>query len=379
MRREDVLGDGPAAVFSGEPAEFTEKRREARELTRTLDMPESIRTPGRTWTRYPDIKPGPVEVQEPDVEVTGEVEVFTGAEALREAGEGLMAAVKTGENRLTALHTALANSAVYVRISGEAEVSVVHRTDSTLSAHLVVDAERSSEVSITEEFRGSPELLTSVTELYLSENASLTYGAIESADSGFSYSRRKAVVERDASVNWLNAVFGGELSRTKMETVLKGDNSSTEKRAVWYPVGDQHIDVSLHAYHRGENTSCDMDSSAVVDDRARSVYEGMQKVDTTADDTKSFQNENVLILSDKAEVDASPKLMIEDPDVEASHAASAGRLDPEQLYYMKSRGITEEEAVRLAVKGFFEPVMAEISLPLLKESIREHVDKKLQR
>jgi len=69
-----------------------------------------------------------------------------------------------------------------------------------------------------------------------------------------------------------------------------------------------------------------MDSRAVVDDRSRSVYEGLQKVGEGAEDTKSFQDEKALMLSDNAEADASPKLMIENPDVEASHAASAGNV-----------------------------------------------------
>jgi len=84
------------------------------------------------------------------------------------------------------------------------------------------------------------------------------------------------------------------------------------------------------------------------------------------------------MLSDKAEVDASPKLMINDPNVEASHAASAGNLPEKELHYLESRGLSENQARRLIVKGYFEPVMEEISLPELKESIREEVKRKLE-
>jgi Fe-S cluster assembly protein SufD len=83
------------------------------------------------------------------------------------------------------------------------------------------------------------------------------------------------------------------------------------------------------------------------------------------------------MLSDRAESDASPKLMIEDPNVEASHAAAAGTVEKDKQHYMESRGLDADQAERLVVKGFFEPVMREIDVPRVKESIRREVQRKL--
>ncbi len=358
-----------------------ELRQKAREDFERLNLPESIRTPGRTWTRYPknlEEELDAVQDVEPEIESEGDVKVYRNAEAFEKAGENLLDAVKRDENRITALHTVMMNSLIYLEVEGEAEVNITYEENSPVFAHLVVDTAQSSELALTEEFRGNPEIQTSINEFYLGDNTTMSYGAVESVESGFSYSIRKAVLGRDASIDWLNSMFGGDLNRTRIETVLKGDNSSVDKTGVWYPVGEQHIDISLQAYHIGENTSCDMDSRAVVDDTSRSVYEGLQQVQDSADDTKSFQDQKTLMLSDRAESDASPKLMIEDPDVEASHAASSGTVPEEELHYMKSRGISEEKARRLVVKGYFEPVMEEIELPQLKETVREEVEKKLQ-
>lgn len=342
----------------------------------SLDMPGSIRTPGRTWTRYPELDVSGTREYMPEVEVEGDAEVFTGAEAVEEAGKKLFDAVKRDENRLTALHAAQLNSLVFLRIQGEAGARIVYGKGDPVSCHLVVDATESSEATVTEEFK-APGLTTSLGEFYVGENASLTYGSVNSSGTDFCYTARKAVVERDAEMNWLNAVFGPKKSRTRVETVLNGDNSSTEKLAAWYATGEQHTDISMKVRHIGENTRCDMDSRAVADDRARSVYEGLQKVEATAPDTQSFQNEKVLTLSEKSEVDASPKLKIENNDVEASHAATTGNVDPEKLHYLKSRGLTEREARRLVVKGFFEPLMDRVTVPELKKSIRAEVDRKL--
>lgn len=368
--------------FENETEEFSSRRQKALEAVDSLDLPESIRTPGRTWTRYPktiadDLEN--LEIVQPEIEAEGDVQVFTGEEAVEEADDKLFDSIKIEEDRLTALHMAYMNSLIFVRVSGEAEINISYEEDSPVLSHLIVETETSTEATITEEFRGTPEIQTSFNEFYLGDNSTINYGAIESIEGGFSYSRRKAITGRDSQINWLNSQFGGDLNRTKIETVLKGDNSTTEKTGVWYPVDEQHIDISLHVRHIGDNTKCDMDSRAVVDDKSRSVYEGLQKVGGSAEDTQSFQDEKALMLSDKAEADASPKLMIENPDVEASHAASAGNIPEDELHYMESRGISGEDAQRLVVKGFFEPVMDQIKLPKLKKKIREEVSKKLSR
>lgn len=352
----------------------TIKKKAAKKID-SLENPESIRTPGRTWTRYPEIEPRSIEV-EPSIEAEGEVEIFQGEEAVKTAGEKIFDAIKVEEDKIVATHAANLNSVIYVKAEGKAKIDILYEDDADTFAHLIVETGKNADLELTEEFRNKG-LLTSINEFYLGENSTMTYGAIESSDSELTYSRRKAVLDNYASMNWLNSQFHGDLKRTKIETVLKGNNSETENIAVWYPTRNQHNDISMHVYHLGENTRCQMSSRAVVDDEARSVYEGMQKVGDRADDTSSFQDEKVLSLSDKAEIDASPKLMIEDPNVEASHAASAGNLPEKEVHYMESRGLSEEMAQRLIVKGFFEPVMDEIKMPELKKKIRAEVEKKL--
>ncbi|MFB6204343.1 MAG: SufD family Fe-S cluster assembly protein [Candidatus Nanohaloarchaea archaeon] len=352
-----------------------EIREKAAGRIESLEDPESIRTPGRTWTRYPDPEIEPAEAS-PRIEVEGEATVHTGTEASQAAGEKLFNAVKVEENRLTATHAANLNSLIYITVSEEASVRITYEDTADTFAHVVVDAEENSELELAEEFRNKG-LLTSINEIYVSENATVNYGAVEASDSELTYSRRKAVVQDYGTMNWLNSQFTGELKRTKIETVLRGDDSEVKKTAVWYPTGEQHNDISMHAYHHGENTRCQMDSRAVVDDDARSVYEGLQHVGDGADETQSFQDEKVLVLSSDAEVDASPKLMIEDPEVEASHAASAGTIPEEELHYMQARGLGEKAAKRLVVQGYFEPVMEEVDLEDLKETIRAEVEEKL--
>ena len=355
-----------------------EIKKESAENIEGLKMPESIRTPGRTWTRYPeDIQDSITssESVEAQIETEGQVEIFTGEQALEEAGEKAFDLIKSDENKLNAIHAANINSLIYAKVSGESELHIEYSEDRPVMSHLIVDAKKNSDVTVTEETE-SEDFNTSFTEIYVGENASVEYGAVEKPGN-FSYSRRKALTRKYGKINWLNGMFDGDLNRTKIETVLKGDNSGTEMTGVWYPTRKQHHDISLHVRHIGDNTKCDMDSRSVVDNRARSLYEGLQKVEKTAEDTSSFQDQETLMLSDKAESDASPKLMIENPDVEASHAAAAGTVEKDKQHYLESRGLNEDKAERLVVKGFFEPVMREIKVPRVKGSIREEVQRKL--
>ncbi len=340
-------------------------------------MPESIRTPGRTWTRYPEdiLDLDAKGVIEPEIEVEGDIKVFKGDEAFREAGEKAFDMIKTDENKLTALHAANLNSLIYAEAYGQAEIHIRYERDGPVLSHLIVTAKDNSNLTVTEETE-SEEFNTSFTEIYVGENASLEYGAVEKPGN-FSYSRRKAITKKYGKINWLNGMFTGDLNRSKIETVLKGDNSETEMKGVWYPTDEQHHDISLHVRHIGDNTKCEMDSRSVVDHRARSLYEGLQKVEEEAVDTSSFQDQESLMLSDNAESDASPKLMIEDPNVEASHAAAAGTVEKDKQHYLESRGLDMEQAERLVVKGFFEPVMEQIKVPRTKKSIRREVQRKL--
>lgn len=353
-------------------------KQEASKQIEKLDNPESIRTPGRTWTRYPDNLEEKItssEMINPEIETQGDVEFYTGEEALEKAGKKAFDLIKPDENKLNAIHTANINALVYAKISGNSELHIKYSENNPVLSHLVVDVEDNADATITEE-TDSEDFNTSFTEIYIGENASVNYGAIEKPE-GFSYSRRKSINKKYGTINWLNSMFEGELNRTKIETILKGDNSETEMTGVWYPTQEQHHDISLHVRHIGDNTKCDMDSRSVVDHKARSLYEGLQKVETSAVDTSSFQDQETLMLSDKAESDASPKLMIEDPNVEASHAAAAGTVEKDKQHYLESRGLNEEKSERLVVKGFFEPVMREIKVPRIKDQIREEVQRKL--
>jgi Fe-S cluster assembly protein SufD len=108
------------------------------------------------------------------------------------------------------------------------------------------------------------------------------------------------------------------------------------------------------------------------------VYEGVQDVGRGAWDTNSYQRENTLMLSDDSEADASPKLIIHNHDTEASHSATVGQVDKEDLFYMTSRGIPPLTARNMLVEGFFVPVLEEIAVDELREDLEEAIAARLR-
>jgi len=116
----------------------------------------------------------------------------------------------------------------------------------------------------------------------------------------------------------------------------------------------------------------------VIDDRARSAYEGVQNVAREAWSTSSYQRENTLMLSDDAEADASPKLIINNHDTEASHSATVGQVDREDLFYMISRGVDDRRGTNMLVEGFYVPVLEEIEVDALREDLIGRVRDRLR-
>jgi Fe-S cluster assembly protein SufD len=146
----------------------------------------------------------------------------------------------------------------------------------------------------------------------------------------------------------------------------------------FYGHNDQHFDVNARVWHNAEHTTADLVTRGVIDDRARSVYEGVQNVGAGAWDTNSYQRENTLMLSDESEADAAPKLIINNHDTEASHSATVGQVSEDDMFYMTSRSIDERAAKNMLVEGFYVPVFEEIEVEELRDDLRNRIQDRLQ-
>jgi Fe-S cluster assembly protein SufD len=381
-----------------EPEWLTERRLDALDALDDLDMPDVIRTPGRDWTNLHALDfeslVDPLNAAEEKDRVSDEgVEVLEWSDALREhedlVKEHFTSVVDAEENYLTALSTALfsAGTVIYVPEGVDAEdVKIRTRMNSrSLFNYTLVITEESSSVTILErQSTGDTEVedaryYSGMVEVAAGENSYVQYGSLQNLDEEtYHFSLKRGHAETYATVDWIEGNIGSRLTKSSVETYLQGDGSETKTVGAFFGHEDQHFDVAARVWHQGEHTTADLVTRGVLDDDARSVYEGVQDVGTDAWDTSSYQRENTLMLSDESEADASPKLIINNHDTEASHSATVGQVDEQEMFYMTSRGVDPQTAEDMLVEGFFTPVLEEVDVDELREDLAELVRQRLR-
>ncbi|WP_435127984.1 Fe-S cluster assembly protein SufD [Halobaculum sp. D14] len=381
-----------------EPQWLLERRLEAFRLLDDLDLPDVIETPGRRWTNLEDLEfealVDPLNQSDETERVSAEgAEVLSFADALDEHS-GLLekkfgSVVSADTNYLTALSTALFTTGtfIYVPEGVDAEdVKVKAEMNSrSLFSHTLVVTEDNASVTILERIENGDgdvdgdRYFSNLVEVDAGENSYVQYGSLQNLDDNvYDFTLKRGDAATYATVNWIEGNIGSRLTRSDIETELNGDSSESKIVGAFFGHEDQHFDVNARVWHNAEHTTADLVTRGVLDDEARSVYEGVQDVGRDAWDTSSYQRENTLMLSDDSEADASPKLIIKNHDTEASHSATVGQVDQEDLFYMTSRSISEQQARDMLVKGFFVPVLEEVEVDELREDIESLIAARLR-
>jgi Fe-S cluster assembly protein SufD len=384
-----------------EPEWLLDARLDALAALETADLPDVIQTPGRRWT---DLEALDFEAlvdplnQADETERTAgddEVVVLPFTEALDEYGDVIEAnfgsVLDPEHNYLTALSVALFTTGTFVYVPEGVDVEDVtvraEMNSRSLFSQTLVVAEESSSVTILESIEtGDSEAavdgdryFSNLVEVVAGENANVQFGSLQNLDTdAYTYSLKRGVTDTYATVDWIESNFGSKLTRSDIETELNGDGSESQIVGTFFGTDDQHFDINARVWHQAEQTTADLVTRGVLDDIARSVYEGVQDVGEDAWNTSSYQRENTLMLSDDAEADASPKLIIHNHDTEASHSATVGQVDAEDLFYLESRSIDSRTARNMLVEGFFVPVLEEIAVDEFRDDVEELVLERLQ-
>ena len=379
-----------------EPDWLKDTRYDAIEAIGDLEFPPVIQTPGRRWTNLEDLDyeslVDPLSQTETKDQVgPDEVEVMPFHEAVAEhpelVEEHFGSVIDPQENRLTALSTALfsTGTVVYVPEGVDAEeITIRTRMNGrSLFNYTLVVAEKNASATILERQSTGDDVegdryYSGIVEVVAGENSWVQYGAFQDFDEEtYNYTAKRGRTDTYATINWIEGNLGSRLTKTEVSTLLEGDSSETKIVGAFFGHNDQHFDLDSKVWHRAEHTTADLVTRGVIDDQARSVYEGTQDVGRDAWDTNSYQRENTLMLSDDSEADASPKLIINNHDTEASHSATVGQIDQQDLFYMVTRAVPEEIARNMLVEGFFVPVLDEMEVEELREDFETGVQSRL--
>ena len=244
---------------------------------------------------------------------------------------------------------------------------------------VLVVVEEGAEAEVWERYHSQGDgLFNGVIELIVGDNATLRYVCEqELSDSSWVFATQRAEIGRDANLEWTALGFGAARGKVRMETKLAGRGSSARVTGAMAGAGTQHLDYDTTQEHVGDHTSSDLAFRGVLTDKATSVWRGMIKVDRGAHQTDAFQESRNLLLSHDAHADAIPGLEIEADDVRCTHAAAVAQMDPEQLYYLKARGLSEAAAQQLVVEGFVGELVERAPKGPAREELAERLEARM--
>ena len=227
----------------------------------------------------------------------------------------------------------------------------------------------------SDEFEG---IFNGVVELCVGPGASLRYVCEqELSERSWVFATQRAELQRDASLDWVALGFGSARGKVRMETKLAGPGSSAKVTGAYAGAGAQHIDFDTTQEHAAPHTTSDLAFRGVLSDRSTAVWRGMIRVDPGAQQTDAFQECRNLLLSPKAHADAIPGLEIEANDVRCTHAAAIAQVDRDQLYYLRSRGLSESQAKRLIIDGFLQELAERTAEGPVREALSAALDRRL--
>jgi Fe-S cluster assembly protein SufD len=215
-----------------------------------------------------------------------------------------------------------------------------------------------------------------VTDIALHEGAALAHFRLQNESTeAFHLATIRAKIAAGASYESFTATIGAKLSRAEFHATLMGPAAKTHLNAAQLLGGQQHGDFTSIVQHNAPNCASRQTVKSVLSGHARGVFQGRIEVARAAQKTDGYQMNQALLLSPTAEMDIKPELEIFADDVKCSHGATIGALDPEQIFYLRSRGIPEAQARALLIRAFFaealEPVTHEAARAMFEIAIED--------
>jgi len=398
-----------------EPAPLLSKRLEALRILRQLPPPDRSAHLWRYTSPGKLLPPGPPEVADPGaglveapsvpdggavvVVAAGRAPRITISDAAAAAGLEILPVaasatavallgrgVPSAHGVLEALNAAGWTSALLVRVPRNAvipgAVHVVTLAGPGWSApRLVVEAGMSAVLTLVEDHRGGGEgaYISAVTETSLHPGANVRHVLLQRLDTGtVAHATTRTAVARDASLTTVLASFGGSLVKMDVGAILEGPGAASEIVGFVLGEGSQHMDHHTVHEHMAPNTRSNIDFKVALTGHARSAYTGIIRIDTGAPGSEAYQENRNLLLSERCRADTIPELEIMTDDVSCSHGATVAPLDPEQVFYLQSRGIPGAEAQRLIVRGFVDPALSRMP-PGLREPLEAIIAQRIGR
>jgi Fe-S cluster assembly protein SufD len=249
------------------------------------------------------------------------------------------------------------------------------------NAHHVLEVGTHASVTFVVEHRGSGVHAGNV-EVVVGDGANVTVVSIQDwDDDAVHVGQHEATIGRAASYRHVSISFGGDVVRLTSNVRYDGPGGQAEMLGLYFADAGQHLEHRLFVDHNEPKTRSNVDyKGALQGQGAHSVWVGDVLIRKVAEGIETYESNRNLVLTDGCRADSVPNLEIETGEIEgAGHASTTGRFDDQQLFYLQSRGIHEDDARRLVVHGFFNDIIRKIGIPQIEEKLLATVEAELEK
>ena len=294
------------------------------------------------------------------------------------------------EDSMTALNTSFAKEGAYIYIPksivAEKPIEIIHFSSGKeesiwLQPRNLIVVDQNAQVQIIERhqsLKDHPVVTNSVTEIYVHQDAFMDYYKLQNdLETASLIDNTFIVQEKNSHASVHTFSLGGKLIRNNLNFFHKGEYILSTLKGVTLLKGKQHVDHCTLVHHAQPNCESHQDYKGIFSELSEGVFNGQILVDKIAQKTNAFQQNNNILLDDKASVNTKPQLEIYADDVKCSHGCTIGQLDEEALFYLRSRGIPKKEAKALMTYAFANNVLQSVKLPSLKKRINKQIANKL--
>ena len=299
-----------------------------------------------------------------------------------------MSAVKYDEDKLAAYHTAYFNSGAVLYVPDNVEIDQPiegifyqdSESDVPFNKHILIIAGKHSKVNYLERLEtygeGSVPVTANITvEVIAQAGAQIKFSAIDRlGENVTAYVSRRGKLDNDAMIDWAIGVMNEGNVVADFDSDLYGKGSHADMKVVALSSGKQVQGIDTRVTNYGCNSIGNILQHGVILEKGTLTFNGIGHIIKGAKGADAQQESRVLMLSDQARSDANPILLIDENDVTAGHAASIGQVDPEDMYYLMSRGLDKATAERLVVRGFLGSVIVEIPVKEVRDEMIENID-----
>ena len=296
-----------------------------------------------------------------------------------------------GSAKFAALHKAFVSSGTFLFVPRGLEIQepieIFHwlRHDNmSIFPHLLLVTDELAKVTVIEHFRSCDHraagFACGVNDLIAGPGAKVTYVCAQNwAENVIALQMNSTTVDHDASAMSLNLHLGGKYSRFESLSRLSGEGGRSDLLAVAVAKHQQEFDARTLQDHISPHTASDLLYKNALDDRARTTFGGLIRVEPHAHFTDAYQKVRNLLLSDDSEANSMPGLEILADNVRCTHGATSGQIDEDELFYLRSRGISTKVAQRLLVTGFLDEVIKRLDHPAIAEHLHRLIEEKFAR